>query len=61
MARFLKITRFLYYPSKGNDDGNDENKYYYSPALSLGKIEKIAHMLLHNSVIANLALLFVIL
>lgn len=45
MAIFLKIPRFLYYPFKGNNDSYDENKHYYPPALSLGKIEKIAHIL----------------
>ena len=45
MAIFLKIPRFLYYPFKGNNDGYDDNKHYYSPALSFGKIEKIAHIL----------------
>lgn len=45
MAIFLKIPRFLYYPFKGNNDSYDDNKHYYSPALSFGKIEKIAHIL----------------
>ena len=45
MAIFLKIPRFLYYPFKGNNDGYDENKLYYPPALSFGKIEKIADIL----------------
>lgn len=44
MAIFLKIPRFLYYPFKGNNDSYDDNKHYYPPALSFGKIEKIAHM-----------------
>lgn len=45
MAVFLKITRFLYYPFKGNNYSYDDNKHYYPPALSFGKVEKIAHML----------------
>lgn len=45
MAIFLKIPRLLYYPFKGNNDSYDDNKHYYSPPLSFGKIEKIAHIL----------------
>ncbi len=43
MVVFLKITRFLYHPFKGNNDSYDDNKHYYPPALSFGKVEVVLH------------------